>query len=102
MDEPFGALDAITREELQDELLKIWEDPFTTGVRVTHEIDEAILLSDRIFMVTNGPAATVGEIYDVPLGRSRSRQQMSETPEYYELRNEHLHFLYEKFAHDDE
>ena len=102
MDEPFGALDAITREELQDELLKIWEDSSTTGVMVTHEIDEAILLSDRIVMMTNGPAATVGEVFDVELGRPRSRVGMAEAPEYYELRNEILRFLYEKFAHDDE
>jgi nitrate ABC transporter ATP-binding subunit len=101
MDEPFGALDAITREELQDELLDVWSTSRTTGVMVTHEIDEAILLSDRIVMMTNGPAATIGEIFEVPFDRPRSRQQMSESPEYYELRNQILRFLYERFATED-
>ncbi len=102
MDEPFGALDAITREELQDELLAVWSNSATTGVMVTHEIDEAILLSDRIVMMTNGPAATIGEIFDVPLGRPRTRQSLTDSPEYFELRNQILKFLYEKFAHDEE
>jgi len=101
MDEPFGALDAITREEMQDELLAIWGRTKTTGFMVTHELDEAILLSDRIVMMTNGPAATIGEIYDVPFERPRSREALSEDPAYFRLRNEILRFLYERFAHDD-
>lgn len=98
MDEPFGALDAITREELQDELIEIWESSSTTGIMVTHEIDEAILLSDRIVMMTNGPAATIGEIFEVPFERPRSRDALSETPDYYNLRNEIIRFLYERHA----
>jgi nitrate ABC transporter ATP-binding subunit len=101
MDEPFGALDAITREEMQDELLSIWSTSGTTGLMVTHEIDEAILLSDRIVMMTNGPNATIGAIFDVPFRRPRSREQLFESPEYYTLRNHIVHFLYEKFAHSD-
>jgi nitrate/nitrite transport system ATP-binding protein len=101
LDEPFGALDAITREEMQDELLQIWARSKTTGLLVTHEIDEAILLSDRIVLMTNGPAATIGEIFDVPFPRPRSREKLLEDPGYYTLRNRFMKALYEKFAHDD-
>jgi nitrate ABC transporter ATP-binding subunit len=101
LDEPFGALDAITREEMQDELLAIWSSSGTTGLMVTHEIDEAILLSDRIVMMTNGPNATVGEIFDVPFPRPRTREKLFESPGYYTLRNQIVKFLYEKFAHSD-
>jgi nitrate/nitrite transport system ATP-binding protein len=101
LDEPFGALDAITREDMQDELLQIWSDSNTTGLMVTHEVDEAILLSDRIVMMTNGPAATIGEVFDVPFSRPRTREGLMESPEYYGLRNRIMEFLYEKFAHDD-
>jgi nitrate ABC transporter ATP-binding subunit len=98
LDEPFGALDALTREEIQDELLKIWEVNRTTVVMITHDIDEAILLADRIVMMTNGPAATVGEVYEVPFPRPRSRTEVSEDPHYYTLRNQILEFLYERFG----
>jgi ABC-type nitrate/sulfonate/bicarbonate transport system ATPase subunit len=101
LDEPFGALDAITREEMQDELMLIWARSKTTGLMVTHEIDEAILLSDRIVLMTNGPAATIGEIFDVPFARPRSREKLLEDPRYYTLRNRFMKALYEKFAHDD-
>jgi len=101
LDEPFGALDAITREDMQDELLEIWSGSKTTGLMVTHEVDEAILLSDRIVMMTNGPAATIGEIFDVPFARPRTREGILESPEYYALRNRIMLFLHEKFAHDD-
>lgn len=101
MDEPFGALDAITREDMQDELLRIWQRSETTGLMVTHEIDEAILLSDRIVMMTTGPGATIGEIYDVPFERPRTRESVAESPEYFKLRNEILRFLYEKYSHTD-
>jgi nitrate ABC transporter ATP-binding subunit len=101
LDEPFGALDAITREEMQDELLQIWGRSQTTGLMVTHDIDEAILLSDRIVLMTNGPAATIGEIFDVPFPRPRTRESLQELPGYYTLRNNFTKALYEKFAHDD-
>ena len=98
MDEPFGALDAITREEMQDELMSIWSRSSTTGLMVTHEIDEAILLSDRIVMMTNGPNATIGEIFHVPFPRPRTREALAETPEYYHLRNSILRYLYDRHA----
>jgi bicarbonate transport system ATP-binding protein len=101
LDEPFGALDAITREEMQDELLAIWSRTKTTGLMITHDIDEAILLSDRIVLMTNGPAATIGEIFEVPFPRPRSRERLQEHPGYYTLRNAFMKALYEKFAHDD-
>jgi nitrate ABC transporter ATP-binding subunit len=101
LDEPFGALDPITREELQEELLKIWTDHRVTVLMITHDIDEALLLSDRIVMMTNGPAAKVGEILDVSFARPRNRSRVMEDPRYYELRNEALDFLYHRYAHDD-
>lgn len=101
LDEPFGALDPITREELQEELLKIWQEYRVTVLMITHDIDEALFLSDRIVMMTNGPAAKIGEILDVPFMRPRKRHQVMENPMYYELRNQALDFLYRRFAHDD-
>jgi nitrate/nitrite transport system ATP-binding protein len=101
LDEPFGALDPITREELQEELLKIWSDHRVTILMITHDIDEALFLSDRIVMMTNGPAAKIGEILDVPFARPRVRTQVMEDPNYYQLRNEAMDFLYHRFAHDD-
>lgn len=102
MDEPFGALDAITKEELQEELLKIWRDHRCTVLMITHDIDEALFLSDRLVMMTNGPAANIGEILDIPFARPRNRSQIMEDPHYYELRNYALDFLYRRFAHDDD
>ncbi len=101
LDEPFGALDPITREELQEELLKIWQNHQITVLMITHDIDEALFLSDRVVMMTNGPAATIGEIMTVPFARPRGRARMMEDPKFYELRNEALDFLYHRFAHDD-
>lgn len=101
LDEPFGALDPITREELQEELLKIWTEHQVTVLMITHDIDEALLLGDRLVMMTNGPAAKVGEIMNIPFPRPRNRSRMMETPLYYELRNQALDFLYRRFAHDD-
>ena len=101
LDEPFGALDPSTREELQDELLAIWRDHKITVLMITHDIDEAIYLSDRVVMMTNGPAATIGEILDIPFSRPRNRGRMMEDPRYYGLRNEALDFLYRRYAHDD-
>ncbi len=102
LDEPFGALDAITKEELQDELLAIWRDHRCTVLMVTHDIDEALYLSDRVVMMTNGPAAHIGEILTVPFDRPRQRSRMMETPEFYELRNYALDFLYRRFAHAED
>lgn len=102
MDEPFGALDAITKEELQEELLKIWRDHRCTVLMITHDIDEALFLSDRLVMMTNGPAANIGEILTIPFARPRNRSQIMEDPHYYELRNYALDFLYRRFAHDDD
>ncbi|MES2089709.1 MAG: ABC transporter ATP-binding protein [Pseudomonadota bacterium] len=94
MDEPFGALDALTRAHLQDELLKIVARTKSTVVMVTHDVDEAVLLSDRIVMMTNGPAATIGEILTVPLVRPRNRVELAEDPTYIHCRKAVLDFLY--------
>jgi len=94
MDEPFGALDALTRAHLQDELLKIVARTRSTVVMVTHDVDEAVLLSDRIVMMTNGPAATIGEILDVDLPRPRDRVALSEDPGYMRCRKAVIDFLY--------
>jgi nitrate ABC transporter ATP-binding subunit len=102
LDEPFGALDPITREELQEELLKIWQDHQITVLMITHDIDEALFLADRVVMMTNGPAAKIGEVMDIPFDRPRDAPRMLEDPNYYELRNYALDFLYRRFAHDEE
>ncbi|ABB57521.1 nitrate ABC transporter ATP-binding protein [Synechococcus elongatus] len=102
LDEPFGALDAITKEELQEELLKIWNDHRCTVLMITHDIDEALFLADRLVMMTNGPAANIGEIMTIPFPRPRDRERIMEDPQYYDLRNYALDFLYNRFAHDDE
>ncbi|MBD0334038.1 MAG: ATP-binding cassette domain-containing protein [Cyanobacteria bacterium Co-bin13] len=102
LDEPFGALDAITKEELQEELLSIWQDHRATVLMITHDIDEALFLADRVVMMTNGPAAKIGEIVEVPFPRPRNRARIMEDPRYYELRNFALDFLYRRFAHHEE
>jgi nitrate/nitrite transport system ATP-binding protein len=99
MDEPFGALDALTRAHLQDELLKIVAKTESTVVMVTHDVDEAVLLSDRIVMMTNGPAATIGEILEVKLARPRERVALAQDAQYSEYRTAVLEFLYRKQAH---
>ena len=101
MDEPFGALDPITREEMQEELVKIWQDHRCTVLMITHDIDEALFLSDRLVMMTNGPSANIGEVLDIPFPRPRDRQKMMEDPQYFKLRNHALDFLFRRFAHDD-
>lgn len=101
LDEPFGALDPITREELQEELLKIWSEHRITVLMITHDIDEALFLADRVVMMTNGPAATIGEILDLPFPQPRDRARLMELPEYFDYRNRALDFLYRRFAHDD-
>lgn len=99
MDEPFGALDALTRAHLQDELMKITTATHKTVVMVTHDVDEAVLLSDRIVMMTNGPAATVGEILPIDLPYPRDRLVLANNPRYNHYRAEVLRFLYEKHTH---
>jgi len=101
LDEPFGALDAITKEELQEELLKIWNELRCTVLMITHDIDEALFLADRLVMMTNGPAASIGEVMKIPFARPRDRDRIMEDPQYYKLRNHALDFLYHRFAHDD-
>jgi nitrate/nitrite transport system ATP-binding protein len=96
MDEPFGALDALTRASLQDELNGVMDKTGATVVMVTHDVDEAVLLSDRIVMMTNGPAATIGEILDVRLARPRDRLELAHDAEFVECRAALLEFLYQK------
>jgi nitrate/nitrite transport system ATP-binding protein len=96
LDEPFGALDALTRAHLQDSVMRIQQELNTTIVLITHDVDEAVLLSDRVLMMTNGPAAQVGEILTVDLPRPRSRVALADEPRYHQLRQKVLHFLYEK------
>src|SRR5918999_953513 len=96
MDEPFGALDALTRARLQDELMRIVAATESTVVMVTHDVDEAVLLADRVVMMTNGPAATIGEILEVNLARPRERLQLANDPAYVRLRKSVLEFLYQK------
>lgn len=96
MDEPFGALDALTRAHMQDSLMEIQRELKNTVVMITHDVDEAVLLSDRIVMMTNGPAATIGEILPVELERPRDRLALSNHPDYVRLRSDVLRFLYEK------
>jgi nitrate/nitrite transport system ATP-binding protein len=98
MDEPFGALDALTKQKLQQEVLKIWENHRQAVMMITHDVDEAIYMSDRIVLMTNGPNATIGEILTVPFAHPRDRHAMRETQEYYDLRNHALDFLERYFS----
>jgi len=102
MDEPFGALDSLTRANLQEHLMRIQQKAQNTVIIITHDIDEAVLLSDRVIMMTNGPSATIGEILEVNLPRPRERVALQSDPEYIRCREAILSFLYEKFAKDDE
>jgi nitrate/nitrite transport system ATP-binding protein len=96
LDEPLGALDALTRAHLQDEILRIVAASGCTTIMVTHDVDEAVLLSDRIVMMTNGPGATIGEILSVDLPRPRERLKLADNPAYNRCRSEVLRFLYER------
>jgi nitrate/nitrite transport system ATP-binding protein len=96
LDEPFGALDALTRAHLQDEVMRIQAELKNTVLMITHDVDEAVLLSDRIVMMTNGPAATIGEVLTVDLPRPRDRIALADNPAYNHCRHEVLQFLYEK------
>ena len=96
MDEPFGALDALTRAHLQDAVMEIQTQLNTTIVLITHDVDEAVLLSDRVMMMTNGPAAKVGEVLEVTLPRPRSRLALANDAQFHHYRQQVLHFLHEK------
>ena len=99
MDEPFGALDALTRAKLQDELLEIVARTQSTVVMVTHDVDEAVLLSDKIVMMTNGPSATIGEVLHVDLPRPRNRVALADSAEYLGYRKAVIDFLYTRQGH---
>lgn len=96
LDEPFGALDALTRGTIQDELLKIWSGTQQTVFMITHDIDEAILLADRILLMTNGPYARVAESVEITIPRPRTRTTIVDHPNYYAIRNHLVHFLGER------
>ncbi|MGC1394443.1 MAG: ATP-binding cassette domain-containing protein [Coleofasciculaceae cyanobacterium] len=99
--EPFGALDALTRGKLQKQVLNIWESQPQAVMMVTHDVDEALYMSDRIVMTTNQPKATIGEILKVPFEHLRDRQALRESKAYFELRNHALNFLDRYFTQDD-
>ena len=101
MDEPFGALDALTRGKLQRQVLDIWENNPQAVMMVTHDVDEALYMSDRIVMMTSGPNAKIGEILEVPFEHPRDRQALRESKEYFELRNHALNFLDRYFTQDE-
>jgi len=96
MDEPFGALDALTRAHLQDSVMEIHARLGNTAIMITHDVDEAVLLSDRIVMLTNGPSARVGEVLAVDLPRPRQRLELVNDPRYLAARGSVLRFLYER------
>jgi nitrate/nitrite transport system ATP-binding protein len=96
LDEPFGALDALTRANLQDEVIRIQSELGNTVMMITHDVDEAVLLSDRVVMMTNGPSAQIGQVLDIPLARPRNRIALAEDSAYNHCRQEILSFLYEK------
>lgn len=101
LDEPFSLLDVVTRMELQDELMRLWQKERKTVLMVTHDVDEALLLADRIVMMTTGPAATVGDIVTVPFERPRVRLSILDDPRYHLARNRLLEFLASHATHDD-
>jgi nitrate ABC transporter ATP-binding subunit len=96
LDEPFGMLDSLTRYELQEVLLELWRRNRITTLMVTHDVDEAIFLSDRVVMMTDGPEAEVGDILKIPFERPRSRKEIMDDPRYYELREHLITFLNDK------
>jgi nitrate/nitrite transport system ATP-binding protein len=102
MDEPFGALDSLTRANLQEHLMRIQQNVKNTVIIITHDIDEAVLLSDRVVMMTNGPEATIGEVLEVNLPHPRNRVELQKDKEYIRCREAILSFLYEKFAKEHE
>ena len=98
MDEPFGALDALTRAHLQDSVMEIHANLGNTVIMITHDVDEAVLLSDRIVMMTNGPAATIGEILNIELDRPRNRLELADNAKYNHYRAEVLKFLHDRHS----
>jgi nitrate/nitrite transport system ATP-binding protein len=102
MDEPFGALDALTRATLQDTVMEIHARLKSTVIMITHDVDEAVLLSDRVIMMTNGPAATIGQDLKIDLPRPRKRLELASDPAYMEARAEILRFLYDRFRHPED
>ena len=100
MDEPFGALDALTRAHMQDSLMEIQDDLNNTVIMITHDVDEAVLLSDRIVMMSNGPAAKIGEVLDVTLARPRNRLDLADDTEYNRCRAAVLRFLHDRSFHN--
>ena len=96
MDEPFGALDSLTRTHMQDSLMDIHARLNNTVIMITHDVDEAVLLSDRIIMMTNGPSATIGEILNIEIARPRDRLSLAENPTYNHYRSEVIRFLHER------
>lgn len=100
MDEPFGALDALTRAHLQDSLMEIQRDLNNTVIMITHDVDEAVLLSDKVVMMTNGPSASIGEVMDVTLPRPRKRLDLADDAAYNHFRAEVIHFLHERHARE--
>jgi nitrate/nitrite transport system ATP-binding protein len=99
LDEPFAQIDALTRGVIQEELIQMWTSSKNTVFMVTHDVDEAILLSDRILLMTNGPSARIGEIVDVTIPRPRSRETIIDHSHYYKIRNHVIHFLVRHAAH---
>lgn len=99
LDEPFGALDALTRAHLQDQVMALQESLGNTVMMITHDVDEAVLLSDRIVMMTNGPQATIGEILEIPLSRPRDRVALAADATYLQRRQRVLQFLYERHSY---
>jgi nitrate/nitrite transport system ATP-binding protein len=98
LDEPFGMLDSLTRWQLQELLMEVWSRTQVTAICVTHDVDEAILLADRVVMMTNGPNARIGKIMEVDIPRPRTRRALLDHPRYYEYRQELLSFL-DEFEH---
>ncbi len=99
LDEPFAQIDALTRGVIQEELIQMWNATRNTVFMVTHDVDEAILLSDRIMLMTNGPSSRIAEIVDVTIPRPRARATIIEHPHYYKIRNHIIHFLVRHAAH---
>lgn len=99
LDEPFAQIDALTRGVIQEELIEMWNSSKNTVFMVTHDVDEAILLSDRILLMTNGPSSRIGEMVDVTIPRPRSRETIIDHPHYYKIRNHVIHFLVRHASH---
>ena len=93
LDEPFGMLDSLTRAELQDVLLEVWNKEKITAIMITHDVDESIFLADRVIMMTSGPKAQIGDVLEIPFERPRARREVIEDPDYYHYRRHLINFL---------